>query len=290
MDEVRGFLRAALMRQDLPVPDCAGGGPSAWRVRTTANDTSMAVRQALVEAYAARRGTRAEKMLHHWRQAGLVEPSALQIADGPGRGPVPAVVLTAKALGRDRLTPALLDKVAALPELSPQRIAARKSGRSAPARGQSSGRPPQSVSRSGDSHRALQAVVRWAEEHREALVIPAGEPIGRWEAVANGIPALLIRSHELMRLLSAEHAETREVLRQWKHAGVIVTADNAQDTQDNRFTVFMRPGEGMKSGTRYIAIRWEHLGRAGLSRRSPARHMLIPERSNVALPPGASMR
>jgi hypothetical protein len=286
MDEVRGFLRAALMRQDLPVPDCAGAMPNAWRVRTTKNDVSMAVRQALVEAYAARRGTRAEKMLYHWRETGLVEPSALQIADGPGRGPVPAVVLTAKALGRDRLTPALLDKVAALPELSPQRVAARKGGRSAPARGKPPGRPPQSVSRSGDSHRALQAVVRWAEEHREALVIPAGEPIGRWEAVANGIPALLIRGHELMRLLSAEHAETREVLRQWKHTGVIVTADNAQDTQDNRFTVFMRPGEGMKSGTRYIAIRWEHLERAGLSRRSPVRHMLIPERSNAPLPPG----
>jgi hypothetical protein len=39
--------------------------------------------------------------------------------------------------------------------------------------------------------------VRWAEEHREALVIPAGEPIGRWEAVTNGIPVLLIRSREL---------------------------------------------------------------------------------------------
>ena len=248
------------------------------------NGMSMVVRHALVEAYAARRGTRAEKMLHQWRETGLVEPSDLQIADGPGRGPVPAV-LTAKALGRDRLTPALLDKVAALPELSPKRIAARKSGRTVPARGKSSGRPPQSVSRSGDPHRALQAVVRWAEEHREALVIPAGEPIGRWEAVANGIPALLIRGYELMRLLSAEHAETREVLRQWKHAGVIVTADNAQDTHDNRFTVFMRPGEGTKSGTRYIAIRWEHLERAGLSRRSPVRHMLIPERSNMPLPP-----
>ena len=35
MDEVRGFLRAALMRQDLPVPDCAGRAPTAWRVRTT---------------------------------------------------------------------------------------------------------------------------------------------------------------------------------------------------------------------------------------------------------------
>jgi hypothetical protein len=284
MDEVRGFLRAALMRQDLPVPDCAGAVPTAWRVRTTKNDVSMAVRQALVEAYAARRGTRTEKMLHHWREAGLVEPSPLQIADGPGRGPLPAVVLTAKALGRDRLTPALLDKVAALPELSPRRIPALKNGRAVPARGKP-GSPPQSVSRSGDPQRALRAVARWAEEHREALVIPAGESIGRWEAMANGIPALLIRSHELMRLLSAEHAETREVLRQWKHTGVIVTADNAQDTHDNRFTVFMRPGEGMKSGTRYIAIRWEHLERAGLSRRSPARPMMIPERSNVALPP-----
>jgi hypothetical protein len=65
MDEVRGFLRAVLMRQNLPVPDCAGGAPTAWRVRTTKNDISMAVRQALVEAYAARRGTRPEKMLHH---------------------------------------------------------------------------------------------------------------------------------------------------------------------------------------------------------------------------------
>jgi len=128
--------------------------------------------------------------------------------------------------------------------------------------------------------------VRWAEEPREALVIPAGEPIGRWEAVTNGIPVLLVRGHELMRLLSAEHAETREILGQWKHTGVIVTADNAQDTHDNRFTVFMRPGEGTQSGTRYIAIRWEHLERAGLSRRSPARPMMIPERSNVPSPPG----
>ena len=71
---------------------------------------SMVVRHALVEAYAARRGTRAEKMLHHWRETGLAEPLPLQIGDGPGRGPISAVVLTAKALGRDRLTPALLDK------------------------------------------------------------------------------------------------------------------------------------------------------------------------------------
>ena len=225
-------------------------------------------------------------MLHHWREAGLAEPSALQVADGPGRGPIPAVVLTAKALGRDRLTPALLDKVAALPKLSPQQIAAQKSGRAAPARSKPSARSPQSATRSDDPHRALQAVVRWADEHRHALVIPAGEPIGRWEAVTNGIPVLLIRTRELMRLLSAEHAETREVLRQWKHTGVIVTADNAQDTHDNRFTVFMRPGEGTQSGTRYIAIRWEHLERAGLSRRSPARPMMIPERSNVPSPPG----
>jgi hypothetical protein len=211
MNEVRGFLRAALMRQDLPLADCPGGAPTAWRVRTATNGVSMVVRQALVEAYAARRGTRAEKMLHHWRETGLVEPSALQIAVGQGREPVPAVVLTAKALGRDRLTPALLDKVAALPELSPQRIAARKSGRAAPARGKPSGRPPQSASRSGDPQRALQAVVRWAEERREALVIRAGEPIGRWEAVTNGIPVLLIRSRELMRLLFAEHVTPRDV-------------------------------------------------------------------------------
>ena len=117
-------------------------------------------------------------------------------------------------------------------------------------------------------------------------MIPAGEPIGRWEAVTNGIPVLLIRGHELMRLLSAEHAETREVLRQWKCTGVIVTAGNAQDAHDNRFTVFMRPGDGMKSGTRYIAIRWDHLERAGLTRRSPARHMTIPGRSTAFLPPG----
>jgi hypothetical protein len=233
----------------------------------------MAVRQALVEAYAARRGTRAQKMLHQWREADLVEPSALQIADGPGRGPVPAIVLTAKALGRDRLTPALLDKVAALPELSPQRIAARKGGRRAPARGKPSGRSSQSASRSADPHRALQAVVRWAEEHREALVIPAGEPIGRWEAVTNGIPVLLVRSRELMRLLFAEHVTPRDVLRQWQHAGVIVTPNNVHDVRANRFTVFMRSGDGMKSGIRYIAIRWKHLEYAGLSRRPSAQQM-----------------
>ena len=104
-------------------------------------------------------------------------------------------------------------------------------------------------------------------------MVPAGEPIGRWEAVTNGIPVLLIRSRELMRLLFAEHVTPREVLRQWQHAGVIVTANNVHDARANRFTVLMRSGDGMKSGIRYVAIRWKHLEHAGLSRRPSAQQM-----------------
>jgi hypothetical protein len=84
---------------------------------------------------------------------------------------------------------------------------------------------------------------------------------------------LLIRSRELMRLLFAEHVTPRDVLRQWQHAGVIVTANNAQDARANRFTVFMRPGDGMKSGIRCIAIRWKHLEHAGLLPRPAPQQM-----------------
>jgi type IV secretory pathway TraG/TraD family ATPase VirD4 len=266
MDEIRGLYNALLVRRDLPGQDVPR--PHVWRVQGD-DRFSLAVRREVIEAYAARRSTRVDRMMATWESAGLAKTVPTQIQSG--RESVRVYLLTHDAVRDDRVAPNLRDKMVAWPTLGVQvdrsggftgNGARRTQVRTEPTR------PP--VQKTSDPDAVLRAVVRWAEEHRSELVSPGTNPVGQWEAVIDDVPVLLVRSNTIMQLLATHAEDPRAIQQAWKASGVLVISGAPSDQNTNRFTVLAGTGEAR---LRYAAFRWTALAQAGLQRNglSPTR-------------------
>jgi hypothetical protein len=272
LSEMTGFFRS-IARRKITVPECErNSAPAGWQI-TLPEGPFVLVRHAFTLAYGERRRTNPHDILDRWRTAGLIAASHVDVTvEKP-----PIRVLAFTPLAVSRFIPAIRDEISTWPRLGRSQIHGLHSpaaepapvGTPLPAQGRSVTPEPSfrtTAPLRNNPDDALAAVIAWIQANRVALCAPERSEFGQWEAKSRGVPVLLVRTTHVMRTLFSRRFDARAVLTAWRDQGTIVALPN-------RFTVYMRAGDGeqanRRSGKTFMAFSWEALERAGLQRKGP---------------------
>ena len=271
LGEMTGFFRSVVHRK-ITVPECErGGAPAGWRI-SLPEGPFVLVRYSFALAYSERRRTKPEDILGRWRTAGLIAASRVDVTKE--KPPVQVLAFTPVAVSR--FIPAIRDEISTWPLLGGGHIHGLSTpiGQTASVAKVSLPAPPRSLpvpephartsnQLRNDPNDALEVVIGWVRANKSELCTPTGSDLGQWEATSHGIPVLLVRTNNAMRILISRRFNAPAVLAAWRDGGIIIT-------RPNRFTLYMRAENRdqarRRTGTTFVAFSWEALEKAGLKR------------------------